>query len=47
MAKRGDKSVLFLCTGNYYRSRFAEVLFSPLCAHCLEAPCLFIYGCYW
>jgi predicted translation initiation factor SUI1 len=25
MAKR--KTVLFLCTGNYYRSRFAEVLF--------------------
>jgi protein-tyrosine phosphatase len=22
------KSVLFLCTGNYYRSRFAEELFN-------------------
>jgi protein-tyrosine phosphatase len=30
MAKRGDKSVLFLCTGNYYRSRFAEVLFNSV-----------------
>src|SRR5213592_2258800 len=25
MAKQ--KTILFLCTGNYYRSRFAEVLF--------------------
>jgi translation initiation factor 1 len=30
MAKRGDKSVLFLCTGNYYRSRFAEILFNSV-----------------
>src|SRR5262245_24542011 len=30
MAKRGEKTVLFLCTGNYYRSRFAEVLFNSV-----------------
>jgi predicted translation initiation factor SUI1 len=30
MAKRGQKSVLFLCTGNFYRSRFAEVLFGSV-----------------
>jgi translation initiation factor 1 len=28
MAKRSARTVLFLCTGNYYRSRFAEVLFN-------------------
>src|SRR5438034_4719076 len=28
MANRSEKTVLFLCTGNYYRSRFAEVLFN-------------------
>src|SRR4030088_1229370 len=30
MAKRSEKAVLFLCTGNYYRSRFAEVLFNSV-----------------
>jgi len=27
---RSEKTVLFLCTGNYYRSRFAEVLFNSV-----------------
>jgi protein-tyrosine phosphatase len=30
MAKRSEKAVLFLGTGNYYRSRFAEVLFNSV-----------------
>jgi protein-tyrosine phosphatase len=30
MAQRNHHSVLFLCTGNYYRSRFAEVLFNAV-----------------
>ena len=30
MGQRGTKGVLFLCTGNYYRSRFAEVLFNSV-----------------
>src|SRR5579871_4321487 len=30
MAQRSEKTVLFLCTGNYYRSRFAEVLFNSV-----------------
>ena len=30
MAKSNEKTVLFLCTGNYYRSRFAEVLFNSV-----------------
>src|SRR5690349_17178122 len=30
MAKHTEKTVLFLCTGNYYRSRFAEVLFNSV-----------------
>ena len=28
MPQRPDKTVLFLCTGNYYRSRFAEIVFN-------------------
>jgi protein-tyrosine phosphatase len=28
MARRSEHSVLFLCTGNYYRSRYAEILFN-------------------
>ncbi|HLN28122.1 MAG TPA: hypothetical protein VK395_10295 [Gemmataceae bacterium] len=30
MRQRQEKSVLFLCTGNYYRSRFAEILFNSV-----------------
>ncbi len=30
MARRTSKTILFLCTGNYYRSRFAEVLFNSV-----------------
>jgi protein-tyrosine phosphatase len=30
MAKRTPKTVLFLCTGNYFRSRFAETLFNQV-----------------
>jgi len=30
MAKRDEKTALFLCTGNYYRSRFAEILFKSV-----------------
>ena len=30
MAERKKKSVLFLCTGNYYRSRFAEIYFNSV-----------------
>jgi protein-tyrosine phosphatase len=32
MAQRKHKTILFLCTGNYYRSRFAEVLFNSVAA---------------
>src|SRR4051794_39961889 len=30
MAQRGPRTMLFLCTSNYYRSRFAEVLFNSV-----------------
>src|SRR3954470_3002692 len=30
MAKHSENTLLFLCTGNYYRSRFAEVLFNSV-----------------
>jgi predicted translation initiation factor SUI1 len=30
MSQRREKSLLFLCTGNYYRSRFAEILFNSV-----------------
>jgi len=28
MSQNGPRTVLFLCTGNYYRSRFAEIVFN-------------------
>jgi len=30
MAQHKQQTVLFLCTGNYYRSRFAEILFNSV-----------------
>src|SRR6266404_6400231 len=30
MVQRQPRCVLFLCTGNYYRSRFAEILFNSV-----------------
>jgi protein-tyrosine phosphatase len=30
MAPKSKKSILFLCTGNYFRSRFAEVFFNSV-----------------
>jgi translation initiation factor 1 len=32
MAQHKRKTVLFLCTGNYYRSRFAEIFFNSVAA---------------
>jgi protein-tyrosine phosphatase len=32
MAASKSRTILFLCTGNYYRSRFAEVLFNSVAA---------------
>jgi protein-tyrosine phosphatase len=34
MSATSTRSVLFLCSGNYYRSRFAEVLFNHLAESC-------------
>jgi protein-tyrosine phosphatase len=30
MKQQWQKTILFLCTGNYYRSRFAEILFNSV-----------------
>src|SRR5260370_9910812 len=30
MSRRQEKNILFLCTGNYYRSRFADVVFNAV-----------------
>src|SRR6266446_2872322 len=30
MGQRSQQTLLFLCTGNYYRSRFAEILFNSV-----------------
>src|ERR1051326_4132468 len=30
MRQRDEQTVLFLCTGNYYRSRYAELLFNSV-----------------
>lgn len=30
MSIKSEQTVLFLCTGNYYRSRFAEILFNSM-----------------
>ena len=32
MRQRYESTVLFLCTGNYFRSRFAEILFNAVAA---------------
>ena len=32
MTEHKERTLLFLCTGNYYRSRFAEILFNSVAA---------------
>lgn len=44
MAHQKPKNILFLCTGNYYRSRFAEILFDSLASKMKLPWCAFSRG---